>query len=196
MLAVGITWWRQSLLVAIPMVLFAYGLFIFYLFRAPLWLVAGCWIACALLTLFGTKIIFSGPLTGAGPFSVSQIFSSVLFWPVTSMISALALPDQLHNKKQTKKKRAARKARHDEERALEGEIEGTVSFVEPAGIEGNFLMVFLKEHGNTVFYAPALPESGSMLEKEKRFLLKVERREEVQLGGNVPWIAGVEPSSS
>ena len=166
-LLVGIAAWHRSLLSAIPTVVGVYATFLIGLFRLPLGTVTLVWIA------FAVTVIPILILRFPGQYNIARSLTVIPLWPVLAIVAVLA-------------EREERPSMHRDE--IPRKFEAKVNFIDSAGTEGDYLMVFFEEFGDTVFYGDAILESVHGLEEDVSFRVNVPRRSVDELGENILWI--------
>ncbi len=170
-----LVWRVPSLITAAPAGFGTYAVFVYFLFKAPIWLVAGVWLGFAFLL---TPLLMQ---RYPGQYTLWRAIKLNLFiWPVHVLVLLLAEPDESFSK---------------EPDTVPGQLTGTVSFIETAGLEADIIMIFLEEFGETVFYADGSIESRDGLREDSKYRLDVERRRIEELDNEVMYISNPEKLS-
>ena len=170
-LLIGFAARHRSLLSAVPAAIGVYIAFLVGLFLLPTSGVVVLWL------FFGVVVI---PLLWwrfPGQYTPTRSLTSFFLWPVLATIAVLAEKDESFSRLP------------DE---VPGQISGKVDFIETAGLEGDYIMVFLAEFGDTAFYCDASLESRDGLVEDAMFVFQVDRMTVDELGDDVLWLTNLE----
>ena len=172
---IGITIWQPSLVTAVPAFLGIYITFIVGLFTAPFSTVAIVWLAFAVAVV--PFLFYKFP----GQYNFARSLTSLFLWPILAAISVIV------------ERQVTTVMPHDE---VPPRFEATVNYIQSAGPEGEYLMVFFNEFHETVFFCAAELETDHGLCEDKQFACDVEFKSVENLSGDVLWIESIDPVAS
>ena len=164
---IAFTAWHRTLLSAIPATIGIYVAFLVSLFTVPFAEVIAIWLAFAILII--PILWWQFP----GQYTVARSLTSFFFWPVLAALIFLT------------EKQESFSALPDE---IPGQITGKVDFIDAPGTDGDYIMVFLAEYGDTVFFCDGALESRANLKEDEVYRFNVERANIDELGDEVLWL--------
>lgn len=168
----GITIWQPSLVTAVPTFIGIYVSFIVGLFTAPLTTVAIVWLAFAIAVV--PFLFYRFP----GQYNFARSLTTLFIWPILAAICAIV------------ERQVTRVVPPGEVPSL---FQATVSFIDSAGTEADYLMVFLNEFDDTAFFCDGALESAHGLEEDAAFRFEVAVKSVDGISGETLWIESIEP---
>ncbi len=175
LILIGITIWQPSLVTAVPAFLGIYVTFVVGLFNAPFSTVVIVWLAFSIAVI--PFLLYKFP----GQYNFARSLTALFIWPILATISAI-VERQVETTVPPDK--------------VPSRFEATVSYIDSAGTDGDYLIVFTDEFEDTVFHCDATLESDHELQESARFTFCIERRSVDELGDDVLWISSIERSNS
>ena len=167
----GITIWQPSLVTAVPTFLGIYITFIVGLFAAPFATVALVWLGFAVAVL--PFLFYKFP----GQYNFSRSLPTLFIWPILAAVCAIV------------ERQITIVVPADE---VPPRFEATVTYIQSAGPEGEYLLVFFEEFHGTEFFCAAELETDHGLCEDERFVCHVEQKSVENITGDVLWIDSIE----
>lgn len=168
---IGVAAWHRSLLSAIPAIVVCYATYLVAAFNLEVLVVSASWLGLALATLPFVWKKFPGQ------YDLRKSLQVFLLWPVLITIALLA-EDTAHHGSVPEE--------------IPGRLTGTVSFIESAGSEGEHLLVFFDEFGDTAFCCDQEAEITHGMHEGARIESLVECRSVPELSDDdVLWLSDV-----
>ena len=168
---IGITVWQPSLVTAVPAFLGIYITFVVGLFSAPFASVAIVWLCFAVAVL--PFLFYKFP----GQYNFARSLSTLYMWPILAVISGIV------------ERQITIVVPADE---VPPRFEATVNYIQSAGPEGEYLMVFFEEFHETAFFCSAELETDHGLCEDERFVCHVKQKSVENITGDVLWIKSIE----
>lgn len=169
----GITLWQPSLVTAAPAFVGIYVTFIVGLFTAPFSTVAVVWLAFAIAIV--PFLFYKFP----GQYNFARSLTTFFVWPILATTVAIV-------------ERQETRIVPPEE--VPKSFKATVSFIDSAGAEGEFLIVFLDEFDDTAFFCDPVLETDHGLEEDVPFTFEVEVKDVDGISGDALWIESIRPT--
>ena len=164
---IGFSAWHRSLLSAVPAAIGVYVAFAVSLFFLPFGGVAILWLVFAIAVIPLLWLRFPGQYTPA------RSLTSLILWPFLATVAALAEKEESFSILPEE---------------IPGQISGKVEFIESAGTEGDYIMVFLAEFGDTAFFCDGSLECRDGLKEDATFVFHVDKITVDELGDDVLWL--------